>query len=71
MENSYGNVSNVESKYLARYCIIYNSILQGFKVKGYPLIETNAPTLVIQAAQNLSEFLLTKDISKYVVGYKM
>ncbi|MCE7741102.1 MAG: hypothetical protein GOP50_01465 [Candidatus Heimdallarchaeota archaeon] len=53
-----------ESKTLARICIRYNTILQGFLIKGYPLIETTAPTTIIQATQNLSELLLAKDTAK-------
>ncbi len=53
-----------ESKILARTCIRFNTIIQGFLIKGYPLIETTAPTLIIQATQNLSEFILAKDTAK-------
>ena len=53
-----------ESENLARFCIRYNTILQGFLIKGYPLIETTAPSLIIQTTQNLSEFLLAKDTAK-------
>jgi hypothetical protein len=53
-----------ESKTMARVCIRYNTILQGFLIKGYPLIETTAPTLIIQSTQNLSEFILAKDTAK-------
>jgi hypothetical protein len=53
-----------ESRIFSRTCIRYNTILQGFLIKGYPLIETTAPTLIIQATQNLSEFILAKDTAK-------
>ena len=53
-----------ESKNLARFCVRYNTILQGFLIKGYPLIETSAPTLIIQATQNLSEFIIAKDTAE-------
>ena len=56
--------SKEECDSLARICIRYNTILTGFKIKGYPLIETTAPTLIAQASQNLSELMLAKDVSE-------
>ena len=50
-----------ESIIMARVCMRYNTILQGFLIKGYPLIETTAPTLIVQSTQNLSEFIIAKD----------
>lgn len=49
---------------LVKICVRYNTVLTGFKIKGYPLIETTAPALIAQTSQNLSELLLAKDISK-------
>lgn len=56
--------SNEECDSLVKICLRHNTILTGFKIKGYPLIETTAPTLIAQGSQNLSELLLTKDISE-------
>ena len=33
-------------------------------IRGRPLIETTAPTIILQMTQNLSELLITKDISE-------
>ena len=52
-----------ESKTLAVVCTRYNTSLQGLKLRDHPLIETTAPTVILQTAQNLSEFLVAKDIS--------
>ena len=53
-----------EGKILALISAKYNTALQGFKIRGYPLIETTAPTVIIQATQNLSELLIAKDVSE-------
>ncbi|NPD89845.1 MAG: hypothetical protein HGN29_14120 [Asgard group archaeon] len=53
-----------ESKILTVVCTIYNTSLQGLKIRDHPLIETTAPTVIVQTAQNLSEFLVAKDISE-------
>jgi hypothetical protein len=53
-----------ESKTIANVCTKYNTSLQGMLIRGRPLIETTAPTIILQMTQNLSELLITKDISK-------
>ena len=53
-----------ESKIIANVCTKYNTSLQGMLIRGRPLIETTAPTIILQMTQNLSELLITKDISK-------
>ena len=53
-----------ESKIIANVCTKYNTSLQGMQIRGRPLIETTAPTIILQMSQNLSELLITKDISE-------
>ncbi len=53
-----------EGRILASISAKYNTALQGFKIRGYPLIETTAPTVIIQTTQNLSELLIARDVSE-------
>ncbi|MCK5305445.1 MAG: hypothetical protein KAJ72_09340, partial [Candidatus Heimdallarchaeota archaeon] len=53
-----------ECKVLSRICVQFNTSLQGMKIRQLPLIETTAPTVILQATQNLSEMLVAKDIAE-------
>jgi hypothetical protein len=53
-----------ECKTLTRVCTRFNTSLQGLKLRDHPLIETTAPTIIVQTAQNLNELLVAKDISE-------
>ncbi len=59
-----GLSSEEECKVLSTICVKYNTSLQGMKIRQLPLIETTAPTVILQATQNLSEILVAKDIAK-------
>jgi hypothetical protein len=50
-----GLSSEEECKVLSTICVKYNTSLQGMKIRQLPLIETTAPTVILQATQNLSE----------------
>ena len=56
--------SDEESGVLALVCSQYNTSIQGLKIRELPLIETTAPTVILQTTQNLSELLVTKDIAE-------
>ncbi|MHA1346057.1 MAG: hypothetical protein ACTSU7_08635 [Candidatus Heimdallarchaeaceae archaeon] len=56
--------SEEECKVLSKICVQYNTSLQGMKIRQLPLIETTAPTVILQATQNLSEILVAKDIAE-------
>ncbi len=53
-----------ECKALSTICVQYNTSLQGMKIRQLPLIETTAPTVILQTTQNLSEILVAKDIAE-------
>ncbi|MCK4972020.1 MAG: hypothetical protein KAS52_01775, partial [Candidatus Heimdallarchaeota archaeon] len=53
-----------ECKVISKICVQYNTSLQGMKIRQLPLIETTAPTVILQATQNLSEILVAKDIAE-------
>ncbi len=53
-----------EGKILASVSTKFNTSLQGLKIRGHPLIETTAPTIIVQTTQNLNELLIAKDISE-------
>jgi len=53
-----------EYKVLSKICVQYNTSLQGMKIRELPLIETTAPTVILQTTQNLSELLVVKDIAE-------
>ncbi|MHA1303918.1 MAG: hypothetical protein ACTSQE_11720 [Candidatus Heimdallarchaeaceae archaeon] len=53
-----------EAQLLSSICIKYNTAILGFQIKEYPLIESTAPTLILQAAQNLKELLIAKDLAE-------
>ncbi|MHA1398664.1 MAG: hypothetical protein ACTSSF_13315 [Candidatus Heimdallarchaeaceae archaeon] len=53
-----------EGKIISLICTRYNTSLQGLEIKEHPLIESTAPTIIIQTAQNLNELLVAKDIDE-------
>ncbi len=56
--------SELEGELFSSICLINNTVIPGFLIKSYPLIETTAPTLILQGAQNIKELLLLKDLSE-------
>ncbi|MBY9001284.1 MAG: hypothetical protein KGD64_10240 [Candidatus Heimdallarchaeota archaeon] len=56
--------TEAECKVLAKICTQYNTSLQGMKIRQLPLIETTAPTVILQTTQNLSEILVAKDVAE-------
>ncbi|UJG41218.1 MAG: hypothetical protein K9W45_01840 [Candidatus Heimdallarchaeum aukensis] len=53
-----------EIKLLASICLKNNTVLAGYKSKQYPLIESTAPTFILQSAQNLKELIIAKDLKE-------
>ena len=53
-----------EIKLLTSICLKNNTVLAGYKSKQYPLIESTAPTFILQSAQNLKELIIAKDLKE-------
>ncbi len=66
LQDSVGDMISAEEecKVLSKICVQYNTSLQGMKIRQLPLIETTAPTVILQTTQNLSEMLVAKDVAE-------